>query len=76
MVQEDLMKIGIGLIVIGFLAIVIGSLFSKEKADVKYSFVGFIGPFPFGFGNDKRLMVFSLILAIVIFVLLYLFFKR
>ncbi len=68
----NLLGLGLVLIIIGFLIVII-SLASSGKAEVKYSFFGLIGPIPFGFGNDRKLFVLTMVLAImlIVFVLFY-----
>src|SRR3989338_6595074 len=82
MVKEmSLVSVGIGVFCMGFALVVIGTLLhagSQQKAgkdgSAKFSFVGFIGPFPFGFGNDKQLLTITFIVAIALFlVMMFLF---
>ncbi|MBI4141999.1 DUF131 domain-containing protein [Candidatus Woesearchaeota archaeon] len=74
--QQHILSAGMLLIFLGFLILFIGSIFlSPQKTNAKYSVVGFIGPFPIGFGNDKKLMFFTLILAVVLIVIFSLFFN-
>jgi len=48
---------------------------AKEGAsNAKIAVGGFIGPIPFGFGNDKNLVWFVTIISLVLF-LLWLFFS-
>lgn len=72
-IKENLLPLGIALIIIGFFAILIS--LSSEKANVKYSFFGLIGPIPFGFGNDKKLFVFTVVMALLILVF-FLFYQK
>ena len=75
----NLLTIGVIVILIGVAIAIIGALIQsytgqKSEGNVKYSMVGFIGPIPFGFGNDKQLMTTTLIIGIVfILVLMFLF---
>ena len=75
MKMEQLISFGILLIVIGSIMVFLGVFKgSKESASgAKVAVGGFIGPIPFGFGNDKNLVWFVTILSIVLF-LLWLFF--
>ena len=74
--HENTLSIGMFFIIAGFIIIFFGTLFlTPHKTETKYSFVGFIGPFPFGFGNDKRLMTLTLIIGIVLILIFYLFFN-
>ncbi len=77
----NLLSLGILIILIGFAIVFLGALLHSisgqgSKGDAKFSFVGFIGPFPFGFGNDKRLMTISLIAGIAFIVIMAFLFRR
>lgn len=72
MTHEQLLQLGVLVVIIGF-AIIISSFFfaaanekDKEKSTFKFSVVGFLGFIPFGFGNDRRLLMFGIILTIVV----------
>ena len=56
--QNNLISIGILVILIGFALVFIGALISLGggQKDTKVAVGGFIGFVPFGFGNDKRLV--------------------
>ena len=58
----NLVSIGMILIFIGFILVFIGALTALPKGDTKVAVGGFIGPIPFGFGNDKNLVWFVTIL--------------
>ena len=66
--MEQLISLGILLIIIGFAAVFFGLLKgAKESASsTKVAIGGFIGPIPFGFGNDKNLVWFVAILSLVL----------
>ncbi len=77
----NLIPIGIAVIVVGFLLVFIGMLLhsfggQQAKGDSKFSVAGFIGPFPFGFGNDRQLLTFTLFVAIALFLIVMLLFNR
>lgn len=72
--QNDLVSIGIFLVFVGFILVIIGGLSGKSES--KVAFVGLIGPFPFGFGNDKRLFAFALGFAVFMLVLWFVFRKQ
>jgi uncharacterized membrane protein len=63
-----LLEIVILLVVLGMIFIIVGSFMQSSK-DTKVAFGGFIGPFPFGFANDKQLLyvVIAIIAIVVIF---------
>ena len=74
--MEQFFALGVLLIIIGFLIVFFGMFFgAKEGASsTKVAIGGFIGPIPFGFGNDKNFVWFVTILSLVLF-LLWLFFS-
>jgi len=51
-----IVEIGIFLIFVGILFVIIGSFFQAKTGETKVAVGGFIGPFPFGFANDKQMM--------------------
>ena len=74
--MEHLIGVGIALIFIGFIIVFIGTFFGAKETTTKTKVAvgGFIGPIPFGFGNDKNLVWFVTIISIVLF-LVWLFFS-
>ena len=76
--MQQLISLGILLIIIGFIIVLFGVLKgSKESASgTKVAVAGFIGPIPFGFGNDKNLVWFVTILSLVLFLVWVLFSSR
>lgn len=74
----NLITIGILLIFIGIIILIIGFILAvlSEKGDVKGGFVGFIGPIPIGFGTDKGIVMFLLVIAILIMLAVMFFFGR
>lgn len=78
--QLQLLQIGIVLIFVGIIAIIIslltGAAKEKDKGSFKFSVVGFFGFIPFGFGNDKKLMMLTLILATVVVAATIVLFSR
>jgi uncharacterized membrane protein len=64
--MENLIIIGLVLLFVGIILIVVGS-FSSTK-NVKFGFGGFIGPIPFGFANDPRLLWIVIIVTIVLLI--------
>ncbi len=63
--MEELIKIGLLLIFAGMLLTVIGALLSAKGEDVKVAVGGFIGPIPFGFANDTKLLVLVIALSLI-----------
>ncbi len=64
----ELIQIGIVLLIASLVLIFVGVLTSKSE-NTKIGFVGFIGPFPFGFGNDPRLLWILTGIGFIIFIL-------
>jgi len=67
--QEKLLLIGLALIFIGILITIIASFFGGKK--VEYAFGGFIGPIPFGWASNEKMLLVILILLFVISLLLF-----
>ncbi|MBI4155263.1 DUF131 domain-containing protein [Candidatus Woesearchaeota archaeon] len=73
--MENLLKIGLLLILIGFI-IVFASSFTSKSPNVKAAGGIFIGPFPiFGAFTNKKSFYLILILAIILF-FIFSFFNR
>ena len=77
--MEQLISLGILLIFIGFIIVFFGILSGARDSTTatsktKVAVGGFIGPIPFGFGNDKNFVLFVTILSIALF-LFWLFFS-
>ena len=74
--MEQLIGIGILLMIIGFFIVFFGMFMGAKESDskAKVAVGGFIGPIPFGFGNDKNLVLFVTIISVVLF-LVWLFFS-
>ncbi len=67
--QEELIKLGIILIFAGFFIIFLGAFLGAKNENVKFGFGGFIGPIPFGFANEPKILM--LVIAISIIVLVF-----
>jgi len=65
--ENNLISIGILVVLIGFALVFIGALTSlgSGQKDTKVAVGGFIGFIPFGFGNDKK-MVWALVVIMAI----------
>ncbi|MBI2142642.1 DUF131 domain-containing protein [Candidatus Woesearchaeota archaeon] len=78
--QTQLIQAGMLLILAGFVMLFAASFFPAkergEKSDVKFSAFGIIGFIPFGFGNDKRLFAFTVVLTLVMMALLFYFYRK
>lgn len=62
--SEDLILFGIVTIFIGFLLVLIGGLL-QAKSKTEFAFVGFIGPFPIGFGTSKKIVFIGLLISFI-----------
>ena len=73
--MEQLISLGILMIVAGFIIVFFGALMGAKEttSKTKVAVGGFIGPIPFGFGNDKNFVWFVTILSLVIFIVWILF---
>ena len=74
--MQHLISLGTILIFIGFIIVFFGIFMgAKESATskTKVAIGGFIGPIPFGFGNDKNLVWFVTILSLALFLVWILF---
>ncbi|MBI4454181.1 DUF131 domain-containing protein [Candidatus Woesearchaeota archaeon] len=49
---------------------------SDKSSTTKFSVVGIFGFIPFGFGNDKKMLIITLVLAIVIMIVSFFLFYR
>lgn len=69
--MEQLISLGVIVILIGFIIVLIGMLQAAKEpsSKTKVAVGGFIGFIPFGFGNDKNLVWFAAILSLVLFVI-------
>ncbi|MCX6706912.1 MAG: DUF131 domain-containing protein [Candidatus Woesearchaeota archaeon] len=77
----NLMQVGTVIVFIGMIVVMIGSLKASKSGSsdtgsgstAKVAVGGFIGPFPFGFANDKNLMYFLIglmVLAMIVWFVL------
>lgn len=69
----DLALVGILLIFLGVFVIIISSFLNASK--VEWAFGGFIGPVPFGFAKNKK-MLYILLAIMTIFFILTIFFQK
>ena len=68
--MEQLISLGMLVIFLGFIIVFFGVLkSSKENTSTKIAVGGFIGPIPFGFGNDKNLVWFVTIISAALFLI-------
>ena len=80
----QLLQIGILLVFVGIIVTFIGLMTaaakekdqSNGKSSFKFSVFGFLGFIPFGFGNDKRLLLFGVILTVVVVAATMILFSR
>jgi len=69
---------GFALIVVGLAAVFGGTLLASKdgKTDVRGGGVIFLGPIPIVFGTDKRSAVTVAVIALVLMIAYYVFFRR
>ncbi|MFP4111490.1 MAG: hypothetical protein ACLFPQ_03870 [Candidatus Woesearchaeota archaeon] len=81
MLRISIIKLGIAVMVLGMAIIVVGSFFDKsffrrsssisadsvKESGNKVSFFGIFGFIPFGFSNDKKLFMVTLITGMIFF---------
>jgi len=77
---SSLIYLGLAAIILGFLLVAAGALFSalsgSEKTQVRGGGVVFIGPIPILFGTDKGSVVSVALLSLAVMVAFYLLFYR
>ncbi len=62
----ELVSIGMGLVIIGMLLLMIGSVIGKEETDIEYGGLIMIGPIPIAFGSSKGMIITALIIGIIL----------
>jgi len=72
MIEINLIFIGILVILIGFIITIIGT-FLQAKGKAEIGFIGFIGPFPIGFGTSEKILFITIILSLIILLVIFLF---
>jgi uncharacterized membrane protein len=72
--SQQLVSLGIIVILIGFALVFIGALTGAQKGESKVAVGGFIGFIPFGFANDKR-MLWALLAIMAVFTVFWVFFN-
>jgi uncharacterized membrane protein len=75
--QAQLIGIGMAIIFIGIIVIFSSMLFAptSQKSETRFSVFGIFGFIPFGFSNDKKLFIFSIILTVLIVILTFIFIR-
>ena len=79
MTNEQLLQLGVLVVFIGLIIVISSFLFTaheKGRSSFKFSVVGFLGFVPFGFGNDKRLLIFTALLTVVVVAAAIILFSR
>ncbi len=54
--NQQIISIGILVILLGFAIVFIGSFLGTQKSETKVAVGGFVGFIPFGFASDKRML--------------------
>ncbi|MFH1786935.1 MAG: DUF131 domain-containing protein [archaeon] len=70
--SEYLITIGFITVFIGILLVIAGSVSGAASGESKVAVAGFIGPIPFGFGNDPRMLRMITVAAFAIFLVVFL----
>ena len=70
--NEQILGLGIILIFIGFILVFVSALLGGQGG-TKFAVGGFIGPIPFGFANDPRMLKWILLFSVAV-VAVFLFF--
>jgi len=65
--SQNLVAIGFIVVLIGFIIIVAGALLSGGARNTKIAVGGFIGPIPFGFANDPKMLKIVLVITVAFF---------
>lgn len=65
----NLMKSGLILILAGFAMVLIGTLFSTQKANIGGLIM--IGPIPIAFGTSPGITVFAMVIGLIMILLMY-----
>ena len=75
--MEYVISLGVFFIIIGFIIVFLSALSASSggASKTKVAIGGFIGPIPFGFGNDKNLVWFVTVLSAAL-ILFWLFSLR
>ncbi|MBZ2166563.1 TIGR00304 family membrane protein [Methanobacterium spitsbergense] len=77
---NSIILIGLAVIIVGFLLIFIGTALQSSsgssKTEINTGGVILIGPIPTIFGNDKGLIVFAVIFAVILMIISYFLFYR
>ncbi len=67
-----MIAIGFFVVVVGFAIIMIGAVLGGGNGNAKVAIGGFIGPIPFGFANDPRMLKVVIAISVAIFALFFL----
>ncbi len=62
----EFVSIGMGLVIIGMLLLMIGSVIGKEETDIEYGGLIMIGPIPIAFGSSKGMIITALTIGIIL----------
>ncbi len=69
--MEQLIGLGTIIIIIGFIIVFLGLFMGAKESTskTKVAVGGFIGPIPFGFGDDRNLVWFVAALSLILFLI-------
>jgi len=60
--------VGIGLIFLGILVLIIGSILGGHEGKVEYGIGGFIGPIPFGWASSRPMLYVVIALSVLMLI--------
>ncbi len=70
---QNLIEIGFVVVLIGFILIIAGAILSGGTKSTKVAVGGFIGPIPFGFANDPRMLKIVIAITAAFFIIFLIF---
>jgi len=74
--QINIVQLGFVVVFIGILIIISSMFFSQDKAETRFSVFGIFGFIPFGFSNDRRLFILSIVLTSILVIFSFVLFYR
>lgn len=69
--EIKLVEAGLLFILVGFAFVIIGGLTGSQAKGTKVAVGGFIGPIPFGFANDPRMLKIVIGISVAVLILFF-----
>ena len=69
LMNQTILNIGVLVLFIGIALIFFGSMSGKTDPNTKVAIGGVIGFIPFGFGNDKKMVIAMIAVSVLLFVI-------